>query len=168
MSTISQGTLIANFQNLEGKSLRLLSFRPLTQKNGCREEALESTSSDVLSQRWKRRNMPLAVSEGPLPIVLIHWPNQTRSHWRFLQILSWAYQLASPWCSFPLISSGLSRVTFERDRHVSTLIILFRFRFFIIMGKNYKRTYVFHFLHEVANLFCLESGVFSLLFQTNA
>ena len=32
---------------------------------------------------------------------------------------------------------------------MSTLIILFRFRFFIIMGKNDKITYVFHVLYEV-------------------
>ena len=42
----------------------------------------ESVSTDVLRPRWKRHSMPVAVSERTPPITLLHWPNQTPSHWR--------------------------------------------------------------------------------------
>ena len=41
----------------------------------------ESKSTDVLSRRWKRHSIPVAVSKRTLPMNLFHWPNYAPSHW---------------------------------------------------------------------------------------
>ena len=69
--------------DIPGISLRVLAFSSGSSRSWCLGQCYQKVCpQDVLRPRWKRHSMPLAVSEWTPPITLLHWPNQTPSHWR--------------------------------------------------------------------------------------
>ena len=64
--------------DIPGISLRVLAF-----SSGCnRYWCLGQCYQKVCPPMSPRHSMPVAVSERTPPTTLLHWPNQTPSHWR--------------------------------------------------------------------------------------
>ena len=64
--------------DIPGISLRVLAFSSGCNRSGCLGQCYQK----VCPPMSPRHSMPVAVSERTPQITLLHWPNQTPSHWR--------------------------------------------------------------------------------------